>query len=216
MALPITFSPSGTEYLPSPEDALRTGVMLMFLADDVTRKDLSFDATDPAKGVRIYAGQWPAGEGPPKSWKMILPQLHISSPFGQTRWSYATSNSGEKRIVIAVTLYEPQDSSKIDTDPAAPEITPEMKFARFERVLMCGTLYQEGQTSNAAKVVDPYRSGKLVNGQYDPAAIKFLNALAPDITRQVSIIGELAVAYSLIAVYTVDVSNREVMTEAGF
>lgn len=214
MAFPVTFSPPGTVYVPSPEDALRTGVLMMFKADDLTRKTYAFDADNPAKGVRIYAGQEAATTGKKGERTLITPQLLITSNFGSTKWTYATANAGEKEITIIVSHIEALDTSYIDADPAAPEVTPETRVARFEKVLMYGTLVSDGQDSQAARVVDPYRSAVLENGTYDPAAIKYLNTLAPALARQFAV-GQFAVAYSLIAVYTVDVSNRNNPTEAG-
>ena len=188
----------------------------MYMADDLTRREYSYDPANPAKGVRIFAGPFAATEGGPKEKKLVLPQLLVTGAFASGRWSYNTGNSGEKRILVVTTRIVAQDSSYNRIDVDEPEITPETHFAQLERVLMCGTLYIESQTSNAAKVVDPYRSPILNNGRYDPDQVKFLNALAPELTRQVSLIGEIGVAYSLIAAYIVDVRNREIMTEGGF
>lgn len=216
MTLPITFSPPGDSYLPAAEDALRDGLLLMFKADNLTRKRYSFDDEDPAKGVRIFAGPWAATEGPPQSRKLILPQLLVTGAFASTGWTYATGNAGEKKIKIVITDLVPQDSSYHEMDVTTPEITAEAVFARIERVIMFGTLWAEGQGSQSAKVVHPYRTPVLGSGLYDPAQIVYLNGLAPDLRRSVSLVGEIAVAYNLEAIYTVDVQDRDDMTEAGF
>lgn len=221
MALPITFSPPGDGYVPAAEDALRTGVMMLFLADNVTRKTYSYDDNDASKGVRIFAGGEFATTGTKGNRTLVLPQLLVTSAFGSGRFAYSIGGGGEKETVIVVSHLESIDTSYIDTDPAAPDITPESRFARFEAILMNGTLYEEGQESQDAVIIDPYASGTLPSGLYDPSAIVRLNGLAPEFRRTQTIIanraGEsIAVSFSLFATYKVEVKNRLLMTEAGF
>lgn len=189
--------------------------MLMYKADDVTRRDMSYDPADPAKGVRIFAGPWAATEGPSKDRRIILPQLLVTSSFSAGRFTYATSRGGEKRIVIVVSLLEPPDTETLVLNVDSFKATAESKFARFERVLMCGTLVRPGMVTNNARVVNPWRSPLLDDGTYDLDQIEYLNSLAPELARKVDLVGEIAVAYSTIATYTVKVLDREVMTEAG-
>lgn len=221
MALPITFSPPGDTYAPAAEDALRTGVMMLFLADNVTRKAYSYDEADSSKGVRIYAGGEAQTTGAKGNRTLVLPQLLVSSAFASGRFTYSIGSGGEKETVIIITHFESIDTSYIDTDPSAPEITPESRFARFEAILMHGTLYEAEQESQDAVIVDPYRSGKLDSGLYDPSAIVRLNGLAPEFRRAQQIVTNavgqsIAVSFSLFATYKMDIKNRLFMTEAGF
>lgn len=223
MTVPVTFSPPlppGGVIAPAVEDALRDGVMLMYEADDLTRKEYSYDPANPAKGVRISAGPYPIAEGPQGNRKLVLPQLLITADFRTSRWVYFTANGGEKRVNIMVTRIEAYDSDSLTLDLAEVEITANAHAAQLERVLQCGTLYQEDQETQHAKVVDPYRSPLLGSGLYDPDSVVFLNELAPELSRQINFVSDgtklIGVAYSLIASYTVQVKNREVMTEGGF
>lgn len=196
---------------------MRRGVALMFRADSVTSKDLSYDPDNPAKGVRIFEGLFPATETPePDKRKLVLPQLLVSNVFASTRWTYGTQKTGEKRISITISLLVAINTSYHDIDAATWEATAEARFSRFERVLQLGTLIRPDMLTNRARVADPFRSPLLVGGTYDPASIRYLNNLAPDMTRTLSMIPNIAVAYSLRADYTVDVSNREEPAEGGF
>lgn len=214
--LPVTFSPPGTEYVPSAEDSLRDGIWLMFRADDVTRKDMSFDDADEAKGVRIYAGPEAATLGEGDTRRIVLPQMIITDAFASNRWTYMVGEGGEKEIVVAISLLESRDSSYYDTDVVAFQARANAKFRRFEIVLQHGTIVDPDQTRFSAAVIDPYNSGELLeNGRYNPETVSYLNRLAPQISRQVSLLGADAVAYTMFARYVVDVRNRNTM-EAGY
>jgi hypothetical protein len=214
--IPKTFSPPGTEFVPSAEDALRTGVFLMFRADDLTRADYAYDADDESKGLRMGVGRFLATEGPKESRRIVLPQLLIASAFGSTRWSYNTGRSGQRLVTVVASHLEARDTSDLEMDTAAPELTPEARFARFETILMYGTIIADDRESRAGRVVDPYLSPLLEDGTYDRAQIRYLNNLLPDITRRMDVVGDIAVAYSLIAVYTIDVADRESPINRGF
>lgn len=221
MPTPVTFSPPGTAYVPSAADALRYGVWLMMKADDVIRKDLSYDATNPAKGVRIFSGrEIQTIEDGAAGRKLVLPQLLVTSVFASNRFTYGTAKSGERKVVVALTYLEAPDSSYYGMDVDTFRATAEAKMARFELVLQHGTITKPGMVTNKAMIVDPYLSPLREDGTYDPDGIVYLNKLAPEpITYESRFVeqnGEpVAVAYSLIAPYSVNVSNRESTTARG-
>ncbi len=231
MPIPITFSPPGETFTPSIEDALRDGVLLVVRSDNVLRKAFSYDDDDPTKGVRIFGG---VAHVDPRDGRIVVPQLIGTVAIPSNSFRFSTSKAGEKSITIALTLLESPDTGYLDFDSAAPQLTPETKLARMESSILRGTLYIDGQTSNRGKIVDPYRTPILQSGLYDPARVRFLNELAPDIRRSspvplrrktpdpneeflpVDPVKDIAVAYGLLVTYTVTVNDREDMSTGGF
>ena len=228
MAVPVTFSPPGTAYEPSIEDALRDGVVLMLRADDITRKAMSFDDEDPDKGVRIFAGFAHTAK---QDGRIVVPQIVVTTAVGSGRLTYTPSRGATKLVSLLVVLFEGPESDYIDVNATTPQITPEAKIGRIVEVLMMGTLFKSDQERRTGKVVDMYLSPLLEDGTYDQASIRYLNELLPAIeprdpqpvsrrTRKGSgdedSARDIAVLYSLKATYTVAIEDRENMRRGGF
>jgi hypothetical protein len=226
--LPVTFSAPGDSYFPSVEDCLRDGVYLMLRADDVNRRAYSFDADDPAMGVRISSEV----ERVDNNHRLLLPQQIVAVGFNSIRFQLELTNTGTQRITINIGFYEASNSEFLDVDLETPPVTVLSKMARVKEILFRGTLYKLGMESNNGRVVDPYNSPLNEDGTYDETKIRELNRLLPEVVyappRAIALrkptseedwldpVRDLGVLYSLSATYVIDMQDRENMTLGGF
>lgn len=231
--IPKTFSATSAEdtYAPSIEDTVRDAVWLMLYSDEVNRRAYSYDDDNPDAGVRIFAG---LAHIDPSDGRIVVPQQIVSVATSQGQWSYEPNSSGVKRVAIAIGHLESPDTKWLTVDVDAPQFTPETRVAHTAEIIMRGTLYAEGRTSEAGRIVDPYLSPLNEDETYDLDQIRLLSNKAPEIKQVAPVpvrrrpaknsddlfiadpVRDVAILYSLVVVYTVDVTNRENMRAGGY
>ncbi len=229
----LTFAHLGG-FGPSIEDSLRYAVWLMLYADDVNRQAYSYDDDDATQGVRIRMDR---ADPDPETGGMVLPQQLVGVAIGSGTFAYKTGAGAEKRITIAVMHVEASDSGRLDTDVTLPQISPEMRLARITEILMRGTIYSEDQLLFPERhvVVDPYYTPRNLDGTYDAAQIETLTTRPPEVRPtakrtfpnprklprseadawQLDPVKDFAVAYGVLATYTIQATHRYDMRHGG-
>jgi hypothetical protein len=201
----------------------------MLMADDANRSAYAYDPANLAKGVRIFQGR--AGTDP--NGHVVVPQQIVGVAVANSTWTFHTSKQGERRVTLGVLHLEANDTSYVSTDVAAPPITPETRLARTTEILMRGTIYRDADDSTA-EVIDPYDSPLNEDGEYDIETMRILSNRPPDV-RQTSketfalrpvkkyedyltldLIRDFAVAYGVLATWTINIDDRDKQTRGGW
>lgn len=201
----------------------------MLMADDANRSAYAYDPVNLAKGVRIFQGR--AGTDP--AGHVVVPQQIVGVAVANSTWAFHTSKQGERRVTIGVLHLEAPNTSYVDTDTDVPPITPETRLARTTEILMRGTIYRAGDTSTA-EVIDPYDSPLNDDGTYDIERIRILSNRPPDVRQTakesfplkpvaalndyltLDLIRDFAVAYGVLATWTINIDDRDKQTRGGW
>lgn len=231
MPIPKTFSAASDGYAPTPVDSVRYGVWLLLYSDDVNRRAYSYVPDDPSRGVRIYQGR--ADVDPQDQRRLTVPQQVISAGIGNVTWQYLMTHGGTMRIPIIILLLEKPDTSYLDTNVDASQVTPEQKLVRVMEILMRGTLFAEDQDPHTSMLIDPYYTPRLPDGTYDTDQLRILANTAPELRplvpvsidarigmteaerRNIDLVNDIAVAYGWTATYEVEIRDREDMLHGG-
>jgi hypothetical protein len=165
--LPITFSPPGDGYVPSPADRLRDGIWLMLRADNVNRAEYSADPEDEDRddergNVHIFSDVEGREGDQVKNFIIVPQQLVVVAP-SRLQFQYETARAGKFAVTISIIFYEAPDTAFLTIDPENPPLTVHAKHERVRRILMRGTLYADPESlsidhpySSNGQVVDPY------------------------------------------------------------
>lgn len=230
MPIPVTFSaPAGATYDIVVDVCLRDGVWLLMFADTLHKNYYAYDPAHLDRGVRINVGQpYGTDEG------YDLPQMVINVAVDTGSTDLLTTNDAERLVHVVINHFELPEAEMLQPDPATPPKAVENLLARTEELLMRGTLYRPGQTTNAGVVIDPYHSPLEGDGTYVlDAAVKLNNNVprvrrlrpypiprrAPRTKEEKDGIwqpGDIAIIYGVDAAYTIDVPDREKLSQGGY
>lgn len=229
--IPKTFSAPGSDYEPSIWDRVRDAVWLMMWSDAAHRKYYSFDDGEDPFGIRISAGY-----AHTRNKTYDVPQQLIQNAVESVAVDLLTQRDAVTRVTIAIVHFEKPTTSKIDVDVDAPTVTPESVMGRTVEILNRGTLVVEGRSSENGVLIDPHGSPLLEDGTYDPELVRRLNTAPPairfgtptPIRRSTSLSDfldkeweeldpatDIAVLYSVMATYEIDVADRDDMRHGG-
>lgn len=205
----------------------------MLRADNVNRREYAYDPGDESKGVRIYTNMEGRDEN---DQRIIVPQQVVVVAMPAIKWEFLTGNSGTVRCTIHVAHFEKPDTDYVQFDSLAPSITVLAKMNRTRQILMRGTLYDEDRVadhpSENGAVIDPYATPLLPDGTYDPSGIVRISEKPPEITygvpraiprkqregddeSKVDRVKDVALLYSVLATYEIDITNRDTMSAGG-
>lgn len=205
----------------------------MYWSDNVTRGAFSYDKEDASKGVRIFQQQ---AEADKTGTIKATPQLIVSSAIGQVTWAPAASRAGERQATIVSTVLLAPNTAFLPADIteflAMPNKTAETYLTHLESVLNRGTLWSETDHSQYL-VIDPFNSPLNEDGTYDMDQRRDLTSMTPTIRRAAAIgiprkqgtsveeayklnpVTELAVGYSTLATYLIDITDSGKMHLGG-
>lgn len=231
MPIPKTFSAPADEtfpalkgFAPSYEDSSRYAVWLMMYADDVNRRDYSYDDDDVSKGVRILQNR---PEMDPTTGQLsALPQQVIGVSFSATRVTPETGRGAEITVEIALAHIEAMDSAWLDSDVDNPPPTVEMRCGRWRQILERGTIFEEDQSEETYALIDPYYTPRNLDDTYDTSQLVYLTTKPPTVRptarqvltkkwvrteaelRALDPIRDFAVAYGVLATFQITVTDR--------
>lgn len=209
----------------------------MLRADNVNRAEYSAepedeDRDDERGNVHIFSDV-EGRTGDEDQHRIIVPQQLVIVGSSTLTFQYELSNAGKMPIAVIILFYEPPDTAFLEINPAEPRITVYAKMERVRQILMRGTLFVSGQTSADGAIVDPYETPLIDEGDdegmYDPDEITYITndpptriaygaprAIERKDWRRVQQeaetsepVRDLAVAYSLIATYELEIKDRE-------